>query len=42
MIYQSILKLQKEYEKTLKRYFELGGTVDFLEKSGIKKTFINP
>ena len=41
MIYPHILKLQKEFEKTLKRYYELGGTKDFLERSGIKKTFIN-
>lgn len=41
-LYNMIQDLDKEYDKILKRYYELGGTADFLEKSGIKKTFINP
>lgn len=38
-IYDEVIKtLEIEFEKTLQRYYILGGTADFLERSGIKKT----
>ena len=39
-LYNIVLDLEKEYDDVLKRYLELGGTTDYLEKSGITKTWM--
>jgi len=40
-IFKLIQDLDKEYNKLLAEYYRLGGTKEFLERSGIKKTHIN-
>ena len=39
-LYNIVLDLEKEYDIILTRYYELNGSSDYLEKSGITKTWV--
>ncbi len=39
-LHKIINELEIEYDKVLELYYRNGGTKEFLENSGVKKTFI--